>query len=179
MPTQPGLFPPESPDLPRKRGFAPVVDARVRVLVLGSLPGERSLAQQRYYGHPLNQFWRLMSDVLGTDLVALDYDERLKTLLAHRVGLWDSIAEATREGSLDSRIRGQVGTDLQRLAASLPDLRAIAFNGGTSARVGMKTLGPSVTGYTTLTLPSSSPAYTLAYSAKLAAWSALRPYVDR
>ena len=93
----------------RMRSFAPVVDAGVRVLVLGSLPGEASLAQQRYYGHPLNQFWRLMSDVLGADLVGLAYEERLRTLLAHHIGLWDSIAEASRAGSLDSSIRNHVG----------------------------------------------------------------------
>jgi len=40
----------------RKRSFAPVADEGVRVLILGSLPGERSLAQGRYYGHPLNRF---------------------------------------------------------------------------------------------------------------------------
>ncbi|HEY5801931.1 MAG TPA: DNA-deoxyinosine glycosylase [Burkholderiaceae bacterium] len=157
-----------------KRSFAPVVDAQVRVLVLGSLPGERSLAQQRYYGHPQNQFWRLMSDVLGTDLVGLDYDDRLRALLAHHVGLWDSIAEARREGSLDSRIRGHVGNDLQGLVASLPQLRAVAFNGGTSAKIGLKALGPQAERLRTIALPSSSPAYVRPYAEKLERWSALR-----
>lgn len=165
--------------LPRKRSFAPVTDARVRVLVLGSLPGERSLAQQRYYGHPLNQFWRLMSDVLGTDLLGLAYEERLRTLLAHHVGLWDSIAEARREGSLDSRIRDHVHNDLAALAGSLPELRAIAFNGGTSAKLGLKALGTAAMRYTLITLPSSSPAYTLPYGDKLAQWRAIAAALAR
>ena len=156
-----------------KRSFAPVVDARVRVLVLGSLPGERSLAQQRYYGHPHNQFWRLMSDVLGADLVGLAYEDRLAALLRHRVGLWDSIAEAQRVGSLDSRIRGHVGNDLRELVEGLPELRAIAFNGATSARIGLKALGGAAARFRTFTLPSSSPAYTLAYGDKLAQWRAI------
>ena len=66
---------------PRKHSFPPVVDAQVRLLVLGSLPGERSLAEQRYYAHPQNQFWRLVSPAAGRDLAALDYPARLAALL--------------------------------------------------------------------------------------------------
>ncbi|MBW8880774.1 MAG: DNA-deoxyinosine glycosylase, partial [Asticcacaulis sp.] len=88
-----------------KQSFPPVVDAHVRVLILGSLPGEVSLRQQQYYAHPTNHFWRLTGTVIGADLVHLPYDMRLKTLLQHRVGLWDVIREARRAGSLDGNIR--------------------------------------------------------------------------
>ena len=69
-----------------KRSFAPVVDARTRLLICGSLPGERSLAAGRYYAHPQNQFWRLLSPVAGVDLPALDYAARLAALLEARIG---------------------------------------------------------------------------------------------
>jgi len=158
----------------RKRCFAPVVDERTRVLILGSLPGDASLAVQEYYGNRQNKFWALMSDVLGVDLVALDYPARLRTLLAHRVGLWDVVAEAERKGSLDSGIRNHSGNDLSTLAESLPDLTMIAFNGGTASRLGRRQLEVRANRYRLLDLPSSSPAYTLHYAKKHASWTLLR-----
>src|ERR1043165_7030418 len=61
-----------------KRSFAPVAHANTRVLVLGSLPGEESLAKAQYYGHPRNHFWRLIGGVIGAELEPLPYEERLK-----------------------------------------------------------------------------------------------------
>lgn len=158
-----------------KRCFPPVVDANTRVLILGSLPGEASLAQAQYYAHKQNQFWRLVGDILGEDLVHMEYATRLQTLLVHNIGLWDVVAEAKREGSLDSNIRDHAGNDLIGLIKSLPQLTVIAFNGGTSERIGLKVLNKYDSGqHRIVRLPSSSPAYTLAYPEKLRAWQALR-----
>ncbi|CAG2157204.1 Uracil DNA glycosylase superfamily protein [compost metagenome] len=161
-----------------KRCFPPVVDSRTRILVLGSLPGEVSLAQSQYYAHKQNRFWHLMGDVLGVDLVGLDYPGRLQALLGHGVGLWDVVAEARRDGSLDSNIRDHAGNDLIGLIGTLPGLRAIAFNGGTAAKIGGKALGEHGDRHAILRLPSSSPAYTLAYAEKRVAWLALRAWLD-
>lgn len=157
-----------------KRCFPPVVDAGTRVLILGSLPGEASLAQGQYYANRQNRFWKLLGDILGQDLVSMDYPARLQTLLAHHVGLWDVVAQARREGSLDSNIRGHDGNDLLGLIESLPELVAIAFNGGTAARIGLKLIEAHGDRHQILKLPSSSPAHTLPYSEKLSAWQALR-----
>jgi hypoxanthine-DNA glycosylase len=157
-----------------KHSFAPVTDAQTRVLLLGSLPGELSLAKAHYYGNPLNQFWRLIGAVIEQDLVRLSYEERLQALLAAHVGLWDVVGSATREGSLDAAIRNHDINDLAALAAGLPELRAIGFNGGTSARLGMRKLGVATT-FVLLPLPSSSPAYTLPFERKLEQWMKLRP----
>lgn len=158
----------------RKRCFDPVVDERTRVLVLGSLPGEKSLAAQQYYANRQNKFWLLMSEVLGVELVPLAYAARLRTLLAHGVGLWDVVAEAHRPGSLDSAIRNRDDNDLPALLARHPSIHAIAFNGGTAARLGLKILNGQAQCYRIFNLPSSSPAYTLSYAAKRDAWLALR-----
>lgn len=154
-----------------KRCFPPVVDANTKLLILGSLPGEMSLALGRYYGNPQNKFWNLVGDVIGQDLVAMDYASRLQTLLAHRIGLWDVVAQAQRSGSLDSRIRNHASNDLKVLVETLPKLAAIAFNGGTAARIGTLALGETASRYRILRLPSSSPAYAaVSYPNKLAVW---------
>ena len=80
----------------RKRCFDPVVDAQTRLLILGSLPGEKSLAHSQYYAHPQNKFWRLLGEILGVELTGLPYDARLASVLAHGVGLWDVVAQASR-----------------------------------------------------------------------------------
>ncbi|MEG3164576.1 DNA-deoxyinosine glycosylase [Sphingomonas sp. PB2P19] len=155
-----------------KRSFAPVVAPNTRLLVLGSLPGDRSLAEARYYAHPQNQFWRLMSPVAGFDLTALAYDDRLAALLACGVGLWDVVATARRTGSSDAAIRDIAGNDIAALAASLPQLQAIGFNGATAAKQGRRLLDD--TRLALIDLPSSSPLHTIGLAAKQPAWDRLR-----
>jgi len=157
--------------------FDPVTRSDTRLLVLGSLPGAVSLAQGRYYAHPQNQFWPLIGAVIGRDLASLDYEARLEGLLDARIGLWDTVATAARKGSLDAAIRLHRASDLAALAAALPDLRAVAFNGATSARIGRRQL-EGVRGLDLVDLPSSSPAYaSLPFERKRAAWLALRSYL--
>src|SRR5688500_1804559 len=86
-------------------GLPPILNHETRVLSLGSFPGEASLAVKQYYAHPRNQFWPLLSAVLGEKLVELPYIERPARLQAHGIGLWDAIAACKREGSLDASIR--------------------------------------------------------------------------
>jgi hypoxanthine-DNA glycosylase len=158
-----------------KRCFPPVVDAQTRVLILGSLPGEASLAQQQYYAHKQNKFWKLVGDVIGRDLVGMDYVTRLDTLLQIHIGLWDVVAEARRVGSLDSQIRDHAGNDLIALIDTLPSLVTIAFNGGAAAKIGVKALGERADHFRLLRLPSSSPAYaSVPYTEKLAIWRQLQ-----
>lgn len=160
----------------RKASFPAVVDARTRVLILGSLPGDASLAVAQYYGHPRNAFWRLLEGVLATPLAVLSYEDRLATLLSRGVGLWDVIAQARRPGSLDAAIQDATANDLVALVETLPALRAVAFNGGTAAKLGGKLLGERLPA---LALPSSSPAHAArSFAEKAAAWGALRAWLD-
>jgi hypoxanthine-DNA glycosylase len=159
-----------------KRSFPPVADGGTRLLILGSLPGEMSLAQARYYAHPRNHFWPLIGAVIGRDLVSLPYDGRLSVLLNAGVGLWDVVASATRRGSLDGAIRAAAANPLTELAATLPELHAVAFNGAKSAAIGRKALASC--GAELIALPSSSPAYTLPFDDKLSAWLQLRRFLQ-
>jgi hypoxanthine-DNA glycosylase len=157
----------------RHASFAPHAYPDARLLILGSLPGARSLAERRYYAHPTNQFWRLVGEVIDRPLAAMDYDDRLAALRGARIGLWDVIRTAERRSSSDSAIRGVEAQDLAALVATLPELRMIAFNGGKAAAIGRRQL-PTLEGVTMIDLPSSSAANTGGYAAKLARWLTIR-----
>ncbi len=165
-------YPPAMPAA-RHASFAPHVARDTRLLILGSLPGARSLAERQYYAHPTNQFWRLLGDVLARPLAAMPYAERLAELHAMKVGLWDVIRTAERRTSSDSLIREAEPHDLAALVADLPALRMIAFNGGKAAAIGRRQL-PPLEGIAIVDLPSSSAAHTIGFAAKRDSWLALR-----
>ena len=161
-----------------KTALPPSVHPETRVLILGSLPGERSLNMQEYYAHPSNAFWWLVGELLGEALVVLPYSNRLNVLQSYGVGLWDVIASARRNGSLDAAIRNPVPRDILAFAEALPELRAIAFNGATAARVGRRQLVGSEHRWNLIDLPSSSAANAgVPRSVKLAEWRALTPFL--
>lgn len=135
---------------------------------------------EQYYAHPRNQFWHLIGEVVGVNLADLPYHSRLQSLLDHDIGLWDVINEATRPGSLDTRISGAVPNDLDSLLEDMPRLTAIAFNGKTASWIGRRQLtaaGSMLDDKTLLDLPSSSPAYTLSYSEKAQSWNVLKKFI--
>ena len=123
------------------------------------LPGDASLAAQRYYAHPTNQFWRLLGHAIGEELHDLPYAQRLETLAEHRIGLWDVIASATRDGSLDQAIREPGHNPIDGLVEEFPHLRAVAFNGKAASIAGRKLLRGNAR-VTLVDLPSSSAANT-------------------
>jgi hypoxanthine-DNA glycosylase len=161
-----------------KAGLPPIARPDARLFVLGSLPGDASLAAQRYYAHPTNQFWRLLGDAIGEDLQALSYECRLYRLAERQIGLWDVIASASRPGSLDQAIRSAEHNSIQRLLHDFPDVRAIAFNGATAAGIGRKLIGEPPGSMTLIDLPSSSAANTRPFAEKAAAWTRLAEFVQ-
>ena len=161
----------------RKSSMAPVGAKDARLVVLGSLPGDASLAAQRYYAHPTNQFWRLLGAAIGEDLAGLAYAARLERIAARGVALWDVVAEAVRPGSLDGAIRDVRGNGLAEFVAGHGRVAAVAFNGKTAAAIGRRALAGTV-GVRLIDLPSSSAAYTLELGAKAARWQCLAEHVD-
>jgi hypoxanthine-DNA glycosylase len=153
---------------PLLTGFAPVLDAHTRILLLGSFPGAASLAAGQYYAHPRNYFWRLLGAVLSEPLAELAYEERLQRLLARGIGLWDVLDACYREGSLDTAIRDPRPNDFSPLKARCPLLAKVCFNGKASGRFEPQF---AAAGFATLVLPSSSPANAqLSFAQKLEAW---------
>lgn len=150
-------------------GLPPILDTGVETLILGSFPSPASLAAQQYYAHRQNQFWRLLGALLGEPLADLDYADKQRCLLAHRIGVWDVYRRCQREGALDSAIQAPEPNDFSQLKTATPRLQRICFNGKTS---GSFERGFRDAGYDTRVLPSSSPAYTLAFERKLEMWRA-------
>ncbi len=150
-------------------GFAPIADERAAVLVLGSFPSQASLAAGHYYAHPRNQFWRLMSAVLGEDLAGASWEARYLGLRSHGIALWDVLLTCERPGSLDADIRRPSANDLGDLIARLPMLRRVVFNGGSAARYAPRLIDA---GFEVVVLPSSSPAHAaLSFEHKRERWT--------
>lgn len=152
-------------------GLPPLVSAQTRLLILGSFPGVASLAAQQYYGHPQNQFWKILQAIWASSplLTGADsYQSRSEWLLAKKLGVWDVYASCEREGSLDSRIRQPVVNDFAGLQQLCPQLEAIAHNGAESFKHSRHT---SLLGLPVYKLPSTSPANaSWSFERKLAAW---------
>jgi hypoxanthine-DNA glycosylase len=156
---------------PVLQGLAPLLDVTTRLVVLGSFPGVASLRAQQYYGHPQNQFWKIMAAILppySKDVLSMPYIERTQWLLNQGVGLWDVYAACEREGSLDADIQNARPNDLQSLRTRCPGLVAIAHNGGESFKHAKLTRALGLPVYR---LPSTSPAHaTWSFERKLDAW---------
>jgi hypoxanthine-DNA glycosylase len=160
------------------RGFPPIADARARLLILGSLPGQASLAARQYYAQPRNAFWRILGELLGAGPDS-DYPARAAALRRAGIALWDVCAAAERPGSLDASIRREsvVVNDFAAFLHGHPRIALLAFNGATAAelyrRRVLPTLPPAAAALPTLCLPSTSPAHAgVPYAAKRAAWAA-------
>lgn len=152
--------------------FAPVIGEDSKILILGSLPGVRSLAAARYYAHPQNRFWKIVYGAWAKSPDD-DFDARYKFILEHGLALWDVIKCARREGSSDGSIRDESPNDVPALLASHPNVVKIIFNGGCAFAKYKKYFGEPKLEYARLL--STSPACAGRDTEREAMWrSALR-----
>jgi len=165
--------------MPRIRGFPPIIGRQPRVLVLGSMPSEASLAAGQYYGLPRNAFWPIMGELFGAG-PELAYAERRRILESRGIAVWDVLAECERNGSLDSAIRlaDARTNDLPGFLRRHRSIRVVFFNGGLAARLYRRRILPDVALQSPYLrhyrLPSTSPAMAaMDFTAKLAAWRAV------
>lgn len=127
-----GLPDMETESSARKTGLAPLVCEDPRLLILGSLPGDKSLELQQYYGHPQNRFWKVIAAVHGLPCPA-DYAARKEMLATCRIVLWDVYHAASRPGSMDADIRKGEFNDIAGLLLRFPGIDTIALNGSAAA----------------------------------------------
>jgi hypoxanthine-DNA glycosylase len=160
-----------------KAGLPPIARSDARLFILGSLPGDASLAARQYYAHPTNQFWRLVGGAIGEELQHLAYEDRLRRLAERRIGLWDVIASASRPGSLDQAIRDAQHNQIEHLIHDFPELRAIAFNGSKASAAGRKLISDKSSKLRLVDLPSSSAANTRPFEDKARDWAILAEFL--
>lgn len=149
--------------------FPPAVNAQTRILVVGSMPGEASLKAREYYAYKYNQFWRIIFEIFAQGRVPADYADKLSTLLANGVGLWDALAACERPGSLDGNISRPHPNDFPALFQKFPHIHTLLFNGQAARAHFKRAFGDG--GKNCLTLPSTSPAHaSRSYAEKLRLW---------
>ncbi len=151
--------------------FPPIIDDHSKILILGSIPGVKSLEKQQYYGHPQNKFWKIIFELFSEEFTE-DYTERINILKRHHIALWDVIDSCERNGSLDSEIRNEEANQIAELLEKHPNIRAIFCNGGKSYKNLQKILGKDFK-IPVFLMPSTSPLHTISFERKLDGWKTI------
>jgi TDG/mug DNA glycosylase family protein len=164
--------------------FPPIIGNHPQVLILGSMPGIRSLELNQYYGHSRNLFWSFMGEICGA-VPELDYNQRTKALQQAGIALWDVLQHCEREGSLDADIvaNSEIPNDIPGLLSQHVSIRVVAFNGRKAEHAFRKHIHPQLPadqleGLVFLPLPSTSPANaSIPKTEKLNRWLAIKDFL--
>lgn len=157
--------------------FAPIAQPNATILILGTMPGTKSLEIQQYYGHIRNNFWRFMFEILEEDF-STDYKMRKTLLLKNKIALWDVLQFCDRIGSLDSAIKNEITNDFELFFKQNPNIKTIVFNGQKAAAFFKKHVSLKTTDYHFITMPSTSPANAgKSFDAKLNEWKTIKEFI--
>lgn len=159
----------------RISSFPPLISEDSKVLILGSVPGIKSLEMQEYYAHPQNKFWRILFELFDEEFTT-DYCGKIKLLKKYKIGVWDVIDSCERKGSLDTEIKNENHHNILKLLEDFPSIKVIFCNGQKSFKTLNKIL-PNDLEIPIFVLPSTSPAYTIPYGKKLQEWSVIKSYL--
>ena len=141
------------------KSFSPSVNDKSEILILGSMPGVKSLTEQQYYAHPLNRFWKLMGKICNTEnLTNFSYQDKLQVLLDNKIALWDVIQSCNRDGSLDSNIQNEKPNNILKLLKEFPNIKTVCLNGNKAYSAFKKHYPELLKQYKCCKLPSTSPA---------------------
>ena len=157
--------------------FLPIINKDSEILILGSIPGAKSLEMQQYYAHPQNKFWRIIFELFN-EIFTTDYTEKIQILEKHHIALWDVIDTCERKGSLDSEIRNEEANKIGELILNYPNIKVIFCNGQKSYKNLLRIL-PNDFHLPIIALPSTSPAHaSLTYEEKLISWLKIKNYLS-
>jgi hypoxanthine-DNA glycosylase len=153
--------------------FAPISSPDSKILILGTMPGTKSLELNQYYGHKQNNFWKFLFEILGEEF-SPDYETRKNLLIKNHIALWDVLQFCDRVGSLDSAIKNEIANDFEDFLEKHPQIQYILFNGQKAAAFFKKYVHLKKE-YKKFTLPSTSPANASKTSQdKLKEWSIIQ-----
>jgi hypoxanthine-DNA glycosylase len=162
------------------RCFPPIAMPDAESLILGSLPGQKSLQMQEYYAHPQNAFWKLIARIYGRGS-SLPYMQRVEILTANRIALWDVLAAAERPGSLDSSIvhASARANDFESFYRAHPRISRVYFNGRKAEELYRRFVLPELSAEWAalcyVSMPSTSPAHAgMAFAEKLVRWKTIK-----
>ena len=159
----------------RISSFPPIVSNDAKILILGSVPGVKSLEMQEYYAHPQNKFWKIIFELFNENF-SEDYLEKIKILKKNKIAVWDVIDSCERVGSLDTKIKNEESNDILQLLKKYPNIKTIFCNGGKSYKNLQKIVGKNFE-IPIYLLPSTSPLHTISFEKKLDAWSKISEYL--
>lgn len=159
------------------RSFTPIASRKARVLILGSMPGQRSLDARQYYAHKQNSFWRIVGEILRIDPLS-PYGKRVQALKSARIAVWDVLHSCTRAGSMDSNIdtESEIANDFRAFFRNHREISHVYFNGAKAAASFNRHVLPALGGRRLryIRLPSTSPANaSIAYERKRKSWQAV------
>lgn len=158
-----------------KTALKPLIHSNSTILILGTMPGEKSLQLQQYYGNKGNQFWKLMYTIFE-ETFSFDYSDRKALLQKHQIALWDVLSHCERMGSLDSNIKNEVANDFQTLYNAYPKIKTVFFSSIAASKYYDKyALRAANISYYILPSPSGANA-TMKFEKKLEFWQKIKDF---
>ncbi len=145
------------------KSFEPIARSDAEILILGSMPGVKSIQAHHYYAHPRNCFWYIIENLFSSK-ADLGYPGRIELLRENRIALWDVLKQCARKGSLDSAISvSSIETqDFNTFYSVTPNIKIVFFNGAAAEKEYVKRVKPLLSQpYRNIVyhrLPSTSPA---------------------
>ena len=119
---------PSTSNKEKSKGLSAIENEDSEILILGTLPGQKSLEKGEYYSNPSNKFWDILSKIYEKP-IPITYKEKIEWLHKHKIALWDILKAAIRDGSLDQNIQHPEANDIIGFISSHARLRVIIFNG--------------------------------------------------
>jgi hypoxanthine-DNA glycosylase len=111
-----------------KSSFDPITKKDIEILILGTLPGDKSIELQEYYGHSRNRFWKVIARITNNETPE-NYLDKIVLLSTSKIAVWDIAHKAIRKGSLDTAIFQEKPNDINGFIQNHPNLKVIGFNG--------------------------------------------------